>query len=190
MQTVKCSTGKKDWFIGIYVIVLLLGPFVAGPILLAKHHVLAGILSFVIPWGCLCLIAVLRKNKAKRSFYKIQNASARFDIIPVSDEETIRALYDNSALTWRGEPSDGFLDHLYNWLNNEGVLKEERLSLYTYDGILMKKVFGKRRQFGDEEKFVSIFLKDLNLTESNTRQFSLDRMQIGGRWMDDIVANS
>ena len=186
----KDKATKKDWIVGIYVSVLLLGPFVAGPILLAKDHILAGILAFVISWGFLCLIAVLRKRKAKKSFYKIQNASARIDIVPVSEEETIRALHENSALTWRGEPSDSFLNQMYNWLNNEGVLKEERLNLYTYDGVLLKQVFGKRKKFGDEEKFMSVFLKDLDINESNERQFSLDRLRTGGRWLDDIVSNS
>lgn len=172
------------------VLVLMIGPFIAGPFLFVKKHTLAGILAFVIPWGCLVLIGILRKIKAKRDFYRIKNASALVDIIPVSDEETIRALRDNSALTFRGEPSESFLNLLYNWLNNESVLKEERLNLYTYDGALLKKAVGKRRKFGDEEKFMSVFLKDLDINETNERQFSLDHFKIGGRWLDDIVGNS
>ena len=42
----------------------------------------------------------------------------------------------------------------------------------------------------DEVKLMSIFLKDLNLNDSNMRQFSYDRMEIGGRWLDDIVSNA
>lgn len=187
----KDEVKKSEWVYGIFLSILILGPFVAGPILFVKHRVLAGILSFVIPWGLLFLIAFLRKRRAKKNFYKIPNASTRFDIIPVEDGETIRALYDNSALTWMGEPSDPQLLHfLYNWLNAEGVLKEERLNMYTFDGALLKEVYGKRRRFGDDEKYMSIFLRDLNLNDSNTKQFSLDRMQIGGRWLDDIVDNS
>ena len=37
---------------------------------------------------------------------------------------------------------------------------------------------------------MSIFLKDLDINDSNELQFSTDRLQIGGRWLDDIVGNS
>ncbi|MBO7650954.1 MAG: hypothetical protein J6S79_09450 [Lachnospiraceae bacterium] len=80
------------------------------------------------------------------------------------------------------------LNRLYNWLNNEGVLKSERLTLYTYTGQELKNAFGKKR-IRTEEKLMSIFLKDLDINESNKLQFSKDRLQIGGRWLDDIVGN-
>lgn len=30
----------------------------------------------------------------------------------------------------------------------------------------------------------------MNINDSNMMQFSQDRLQIGGRWLDDIVSNS
>lgn len=183
---------KKDnpLFIALMVI-WLLGPIVAGTVLFCMNHLLAGILVIVIPYLCLFLWGVLRKQKQKRDFYKIKDANTRFDIVPISDAETIKALYDNSALTFFIEETDPkLLNWLYNWLNNEGVLKEERVKLYTYSGADLKNAFGKRKKTGSEEKFMSIDLKDLNLNDSNMRQFSLDRLQIGGRWLDDIIENA
>ena len=146
---------------------------------------------FVIPYLCLCLWGVLRKRKQKKDFYKINDANTRFDIVPVSDTETIKALYENSALTFFIEETDPkLLNWLYNWLNNEGVLKSERLSLYTYTGQDLKNAFGKRKRFRTEDKLMSIFLKDLDINDSNELQFSRDRLQVGGRWLDDIVGNS
>ena len=168
----------------------LLGPFIAGPILFVMGKNLAGILAFVIPYLCLALIGVWRKYKLKRDFYKIKDAHTRFDIIPVTDAETLAVLREHSALTFFGEPAERDLNHLYNWLNNEGVLKEERVKLYTYSGADLKNALGKRMKIGSEDKFMSIDLTDLNLNDSNTRQFSLDRLQIGGRWLDDIIGNS
>ncbi|MBO4653726.1 MAG: hypothetical protein J5649_10475 [Lachnospiraceae bacterium] len=181
---------KKDnpFFIAL-ICVLLLGPIIAGTILLSTDHLLAGLLVFVIPYSCLVLWGFLRKYKLKRDFYKIKDAGARFDIVPIDDEETLKALCEGSAITFFGEPSKQGLDMLYNWLNNEGVLKTERLNLYTFSGKDLKNAFGKRKKFDEENKFMSISLKDLDLTDANTRQFSLDRVSIGGRWLDDIVSN-
>lgn len=182
---------KKDnpMFIALMVI-WLLGPIVAGTVLFCMNHLLAGILVIVIPYLCLFLWGVLRKRKQKRDFYKIKDAHTRFDIVPVTDAETLAVLREHSALTFFGEPAEQVLNHLYNWMNNEGVLKEERVKLYTYSGADLKNAFGKRKKIGSEEKFMSIDLKDLNLNDSNMRQFSLDRLQIGGRWLDDIVGNA
>lgn len=181
---------KKDNPVFVAILcVLSFGPWIAGPVLLCTNHILAGILVIVIPYSCLALWGVLRKRKQKKDFYKIKNADTRFDIVPVSDTETIKALYDNSALTFFIEETNPeWLGWLYNWLNNEGVLKSERLNLYTYTGQDLKNAFGKKK-IRAEEKFVSIFLKDLNLNDSNKLQFSKDRLQIGGRWLDDIVGN-
>ena len=183
---------KKDnpLFIALMVI-WLLGPIVAGTVLFCMNHLLAGILVIVIPYLCLFLWGVLRKQKQKRDFYKIKDANTRFDIVPVSDTETIKALYDNSALTFFIEETDPkLLNWLYNWLNNEGVLKSERLTLYTYTGQDLKNAFGKRKRFRTGDKLMSIFLKDLDINDSNKLQFSTDRLQIGGRWLDDIVGNA
>ncbi|MBO6065580.1 MAG: hypothetical protein J6P36_04085 [Lachnospiraceae bacterium] len=186
------SKEKKDNPVFVaFICILLCGPWVAGPILLGTHHTLAGILAIVIPYSGLALWGVLRKRKQKKDFYKIKDADARFDIVPVSDTETIKALYDNSALTFFVEETDPkLLNWLYNWLNNEGVLKSERLNLYTYTGQDLKNAFGKRKRFRTEDKLMSIFLKDLDINDSNELQFSTDRLQIGGRWLDDIVGNS
>ncbi len=162
---------KDNPFFVAFICIVLFGPWIAGPILLGTDHILAGILVFVIPYSCLALWGVLRKRKQKRDFFKIKDANTRFDIVPVSDTETIKALYENSALTFFGETND-----------------PERLTLYTYTGQELKNAFGKKR-IRTEEKLMSIFLKDLDINESNKLQFSKDRLQIGGRWLDDIVGN-
>lgn len=47
-----------------------------------------------------------------------------------------------------------------------------------------------RKRFRTEDKLMSIFLKDPDINDSNELQFSRDRLQVGGRWLDDIVGNS
>lgn len=181
---------KEDIALGVLVSLLLVGPIVAGPILIEFGYVAAGILVFAIPYSVLILLAFLLRMKKKKSAFKIPDGHKNFNIIPVKDPEILRALYQESALTFFGEINDKGLDGLYNWLGSEGVLKAGRLDLYVYDGKMLKDVFGKDRKFGDEEQFMSIFLKDLNLNEPKLRQFSADRLSVGGRWLDDIVDNS
>ena len=185
------SKEKKDNPVFVALIcILLFGPFIAGPVLLATNHILGGILAFVIPYACLAVFGFWRKRKQKKDFYKIKEANTRFDIVPVSDTETIKALYDNSALTFFIEEIDTeLLNWLYNWLNSEGVLKSERLTLYTFSGQDLKNAFGKRKKFRSGEKFMSIFLKDLDINDSNKLQFSMDRLQVGGRWRDDLAGD-
>ncbi|MBO4324749.1 MAG: hypothetical protein J5845_05060 [Lachnospiraceae bacterium] len=173
----------------VFVCIMLFGPIVAGTVLLINGQLAGGLLMFLVPVVFFGTVVAVRKHVMKKSFYKIKDAHTRFDVIPVKDYETLEALRDNSALTFWGEPNITDLDKLYNWLNNEGVLKEERLKLYTFDGRSLKNAFQKNN-FGDEERFMSIFLKDLELTEANKRQFSLDRMNIGGRWLDDMIDNA
>lgn len=181
---------KDNPFYIAFILILLVGPWIAGPILFVKNRVLAGILVIVIPYAILTLIGFLRKFRQKRAFYRIKDAHTRFDILPVADAEMLKTLRENSALTFFGEPSDEWLDRLYNWLNNEGVLKEERLKLYTYGAQDLKSAFGKRLRMDDAFRLMSINLKDLDLNDSNKDAFSRNRMEYGGRWLDDIVANS
>ena len=181
---------KNNLFFIVLICIWLIGPFIIGTVLLVTDHVVGGVLVYVIPYGCLVGLTLWKKKKQKNEFYKIKDGSKRFDIVPVSDPETIRALYDDSALAFFVEEIDPeLLNRLYNWLNNEGVLKSERLNLYTFCGQNLKNAFGESTRIRSEEKLISIFLKDLDINDSNKKQFSQDRLQIGGRWLDDIVEN-
>lgn len=180
---------KDNPFYVAFVCIMLFGPIIAGTVLLVMGHTVAGPLMFLVPVVFFGAAVTVRKYVMKRAFYKIKNANEKITVIPVTDSETLQALRDNSALTFWGEPNKQDLDRLYNWLNNEGVLKKERLNLYTFDGKSLKEIFQKNN-FGDEERFMSIFLRDLSLNDANMRQFSIDRMNIGGRWLDDIIDNA
>jgi len=43
--------------------------------------------------------------------------------------------------------------------------------------------------FDDDIKFLSIFLKDLDINDSNKESFSRAHFSVGSRWLDDIVDN-
>lgn len=62
------------------------------------------------------------------------------------------------------------------------------LNLYTFNGNMLKKTFPYSR-YADDEKFMCIFLKDLELNDSNIQSFSTEHFSIGSRWLDDIIDN-
>ena len=95
-------------------------------------------------------------------YHQIKNAHTNFQITEVNDDDTIKALYENSALTFFMEPNSLFLDFLYNWFNYEGVIKENNIKLYVYNGKKLKNVY-KYSRVNDSLPLMSIFLKDLNI---------------------------
>ena len=165
-------------------------PLIASPVIIAVfNELLLGIFLFVICYGLLVVIAIYKRKNITRKFYKIKNAHNRFKIIEVLDENIIRELYDDSALTFVAEPSDKLLDFIFNWLNNEGVLETEELYLYTFNGELLNNVFDSN-YIPNNMKFMSIFNKDLNINNENVKSYSIAHFQVKARWLDDIVNNS
>ena len=126
------------------------------------------------------IIAVFRDRIIIKRFCRIADAHRYFRIIE-ADAETIKALYENSALTYVAEPDDELLDFIYNWLAYEKVLKDETVDLYTFDGKALKSALNKKR-INDKMTFLCIFNKDLNFTDNYAR----NHLYAGARWLDDM----
>ena len=137
----------------------------------------------------MCVITgIINRKRINKEFYKIKNAHTKFNLINVNDENIINELYKNSALTFIAEPNSELLDFIFNWLNNENVLKSDSLNLYAFNGHMLKQVFNHSR-WEDNTKFLSIFLKDLDINDSNQVSFARAHFSVGSRWLDDIVDN-
>ena len=172
----------------IFVSIMIFVPIIISPILIGFNQTLIGILLMIICWGLLFIIGTNRRKNITKGFYKIKDAHTKFNIINVDNENTIKELYEDSALTFMAETSDRLLDFIYNWLNNENVLKSDSLNLYVFDGKLLKSVYDFCKVSNDI-KFISIFNKDLDINEANIKKFSHDHFQVKSRWLDDIVNN-
>ncbi len=180
---------KQDLVKGILYLLLFFVPLAAMPILLPLHYYRAVLGSVVICWGVLAVIVILsiyNGRKGVECFYKIENAHTRFQRIDIHEAEMIRELYADSALTFPGEPQREFLDFLFNWLNYLQVLKSDKLKMYCFSGHTLKSAYPKC-DCEDKVMFCSIFLKDLDLNDSNRYRFSREHFSIGTRWLDDIV---
>jgi len=179
---------KKQKMYDIFITIMIFVPIIISPILIGFNQTLIGILLIIICWGLLFIIGTNRRKNITKGFYKIKDAHTKFNIINVNDEKTIKELYDDSALTFIVEPSNRLLDFIFNWLNNENVLKSDSLNLYVFDGKLLKSVYDFCK-VSDNMTFMSIFNKDLDINETNIKKFSYNHFQVKSRWLDDIVNN-
>ncbi len=179
---------KKQKRYDILMAFLILSPIIFSSILMSFKYYLFGISYLILCWGLCVIIGVNKRKQINKKFYKIENAHTKFNLINVDDENTIKELYKDSALTFIAEPSNDLLDFIFNWLNNENVIKSESLNLYVFNGHMLRQAFDYSR-YDDDIKFLSIFLKDLDLNDSNMDSFSKSHFLVGSRWLDDIVDN-
>ena len=179
---------KKQKKYDILMSILILSPIIIAPILMSFNNYILGISIMVLCWGMCVIIGINKRKQINKKFYKIENAHTKFNIVNVDDKNIIKDLYNNSALTFISEPSNELLDFIFNWLNNENVLNSDSLNLYVFNGHMLKQVFDYSR-YDDDIKFLSIFLKDLDINDSNKESFSRAHLSVGSRWLDDIVDN-
>ena len=179
---------KKQKIYDILIAILILSPIIITSLLMAFNYYLLGIAIIVLCWGMCAIIGINKRKQINKAFYKIENAYTKFNMLNVEDVSVIKELYKDSALTFNAEPSNELLNFIFNWLNNENVLKSESLNIYVFNGYMLRQVFDFSN-YDDDIKFLSIFLKDLDINDSNIESFSRAHFSVGSRWLDDIVDN-
>lgn len=115
---------------------------------------------------------------------------SRYDLVQ-ADSDKLDEFYNDSSLTFEGCTTDkDNIDYLYNWLKELGCIKEENgpLAIYTYTGSLMndKYQLTGRNKYPADLNMITVMLKDINFNG----KLPLARMELGGRWFDDIVENN
>ena len=177
---------KFQKFYDILLAVLILAPILVAPTLMALGYVMPGVLIIVICFSLVAIIGINRRKLITRRFYKVRKAYKRVYVRRVTSFQLLYDLYDDSALTIFAEPTNEILNFLYNWLNNEGVLARGILEVYTFDGKMLNEAF-EHESFYENEQFISVFMKDLAIYDYNIESFSEARLNIGARWLDDII---
>lgn len=151
-------------------------------------------LIILVCWGTSALIILIMRPTIKKErleqFFSLSNGHDRFNIIRVEDIEMIQELYSDSAMTLIENLDEYWLDFLYNWLNHQGVLESDssRLDLYCFSASMLNKAYNINVSDA-KERYMSIFLKDLYLDSKETYNFYRNHLEIGARWLDDIVDN-
>lgn len=108
-----------------------------------------------------------------------------FEIKKIRSKKEIDALSNVSALTFTGlDISKKSLEQAVKWLSGHNALTEESLVFHVILGELMNKEFGLtgNNRYSDNLSIVSV-------TGIDITNIILARFEVGGRWLDDIIAN-
>ena len=108
--------------------------------------------------------------------------------IHLAEESAIRALCSQSALTWEGlDFGEESQKDLAEWLTANSLVKADKLDVYVWYGITMNSVYGLTgdNRYPNDLCFVSIPLDNFDV-----HKLALKRLEVGARWLDDIVANN
>jgi len=179
---------KKQKRYDIVMGTLILLPIFLLGIFAAFDCALLGIIIVFLSWILVFIVGTNKRKRIVKRFYKIKDAYQKCKVMD-ANSNIIKELYNDSALTFITELNDELLNFIYNWLNNEKVLKNELLNVYIFNGKMLKNTFNDINM-EDDIKFISIFLKDLNINNDNISNFSKAHFTIGARWLSDIVDNS
>jgi len=176
---------KYGTFIGVMIIL----PLIIFMILFILGKIFIGFSLLFIGYGITIIIGINKRKKILNDFFKVKEAHKNINIIKTADEEILKSMYENSALTFVREINDEYLDFIYNWLNNQNVLKDKMLNLYVFNGKLIKKIY-KINNYPDDIDFYCISLNDLNLKNIDENKFSEGHLIVGSRWFDDVINNA
>lgn len=115
---------------------------------------------------------------------------SRYELVQ-ADINKLDEFYNDSSLTFEGCTTDkDNIDYLYNWLKELGCIKKGNspLAIYTYKGSLMNYKYNLTggNKYPPDLNMITVMLKDINFNG----KLPLARMELGGRWFDDIVENN
>lgn len=102
-----------------------------------------------------------------------------------TDAKTLKELVDGSALTVEGL-AESSIDDFLDWIEETAGLNVRRA--YVTKGSLANREWGLTgsNAYPDDLSLVSVKLDDMK----DWNKVVIPRMQIGGRWMDDIHDNN
>lgn len=100
----------------------------------------------------------------------------------VERHETLKMLYDSSALTIEGLALES-IEELANWIDQHGGIKDNP-EFFVIDGKTMNDEYGT-----DYPDDLNVVCLPLDYVKS-IPMLAIPRFSIGGRWFDDIVDNA
>ena len=110
--------------------------------------------------------------------------------IILADETKIRELENGSAFTWVGLSGlENDKETIVNCFKEEKVLADvETFEFYIWKGKLMNQIYQltSSNAYSEDLTFVSIPLSMFK----NIRKLAILKLQLGARWLDDIVDNN
>ena len=181
---------KQQRIYEILICVLILLPIIAIIILSVLGKLAIGIIILVICFLLIAILFIARKKLILSSFYKVKDARKNCNIIKVNDLSLLEKMYNESALTTMSAENlveQSYLDIMYNWLNNLGTIKKEKLDIYTFTGKEIKAKYGFN--VGNKINVVCIPLGQLNINDDNLKQLGEQHFIFKTRYFDDVIDN-
>lgn len=174
---------------GIFMGAMIILTLIISIILFILDKIFIGFTVSFIGYGITIFIGINKRKKILNNFFRVKEAHKNINFIKTTNEEILKFLYEDSALTFVAEETDKYideyLDFIYNWLNNQNALKDKMLNLYVFNGKLLKKVY-KIYSYSDDINFFCISLNELNLKNNKVSE---GHLIVGLRWLDDIINN-
>lgn len=109
------------------------------------------------------------KNRIVQNLLNLYDFDDKIHIVDVTDSYQLDEFYKENAVTFKAVPSIKVLSFIYNLLNNQNLIKREKLDVYILYGEDLKKKFDCK-EIDDKFPFICISRKDLNF-EKLTRGY-------------------
>ena len=173
----------------VILIIIIFFPMIILPIIGALLNLdyiylfCASCYLLMIPFG------IWNRGRVYREFFRIKHGEKYFKIVNLEAESHLKELEKKSALTCIGEPTDEWLNFIYNWLYFFNAIEKGKIvTIYTYKGSLIKNAFNEER-LSDNEPLFTIEPNDYNPPEEEKTNFYRTHFDVGCRYLDDIINN-
>ena len=189
------SDKRKDKiFAGLIVGIFIIG-LTASIIFGNIFNSIITVLGIIVTFALGIAVGMINRNRVYNIFYKIKDANKYFKMVNLEDKNKLKELCDKSALSLIAYPDVVCLDFIYNWLNITGVIKNQEITIYVFNGALIKDTFGSSLKFDDREVLFSIEPNDLRIKEITPEEapnhpFYKSKIYADARWLDDIISNA
>ncbi len=180
---------KLGYIIGFTLVGIAILAAVAMLVVGEEISMLLGIVIFILSFYFDALLFKIYRKSIISKFYKVKNAYEKIRILEVKDTAFLDELYKDSSLTFAIKPDVEFLNFIYNWLNNKGLLKEECVNLFVVTGKDIREKY-ESILIDDNDVLLCIMMGDLSFNEENSKDFSQQRFIVGGRYFDILVDKS
>lgn len=105
--------------------------------------------------------------------------------VQVTTAEELNVLYEQSALTWEGLiATEDELGIVEKWIKNHNA-DDPELTFHIIKGALMNEVYQLSGSNAYPENLTLVAVTGVDSTK-----LAIPRLQVGGRWFDDIVENN
>ena len=128
----------------------------------------------------------LREKIKISRFYKMENGELGFNFIESVQESELDELKEKNAFIIYEENNNIMLNFMYNWLNNNDLLKNIKINSYILDKKKLCKKF-KVKTFTTSQKVICINFKDLNITPKNIEAIREAHKYVKAMTLEQII---